>query len=220
MKNEVTLNQLGFFAIVKKSWHVVRSKYWSLAKIFGATFILLFAVRYIPYLLFSSIKDQQILTQILIATMLLEWVIELLISIGWIHILMQVLDGKDVDVSDLFVRKDRFFFYLISAFLFGLLVFVGFILVIIPGIYWALRYAFVPYLVIDRNAGIKEAFHLSSTLTKGSKGTMAWYGAGFLLLNIVGLLALGFGLLVTLPITWIANGMIYRHLLLRLPKAN
>jgi len=55
------------------------------------------------------------------------------------------------------------------SFLYGLIVTVGTLLLIIPGLIWGLTYVFAQYLVIDKKTGIKGSFVHSSLLTYGFK---------------------------------------------------
>jgi hypothetical protein len=58
-------------------------------------------------------------------------------------------DGKVPDVEDLFRGYPHFLNYLAASILYGLMVAIGLILLIIPGIYLALKYQFYGYLIVD-----------------------------------------------------------------------
>ena len=62
-----------------------------------------------------------------------------------------------------------FWKYLFGGILLILIVVAGLVLFIIPGIYLALRFVFVPVILIDKETTIKEAFKKSTDLTKGTK---------------------------------------------------
>jgi uncharacterized membrane protein len=99
-----------------------------------------------------------------------------------------------------------------AGFLVGLVVFVGFILLIIPGIVWAIRYMFVQYIVMDRGLTPLQAMRESSRITYGHKWPLFELAILLLLLNIVGLICLVVGLLVTVPVSWLAITHAYRTL--------
>jgi len=94
----------------------------------------------------------------------------------------------------------------------------GFILLVVPGIYWAIKYSFSELLFIDKEIGIKEAFNLSGKMTQGIKWQLILFGLAILGINILGVLALGVGLIVTVPLSILSNLLLYTHLLSRLPK--
>lgn len=54
----------------------------------------------------------------------------------------------------------------------GLYVVVGFILFIIPGIIMLRRYSLAPYVMLDKNKGIRESMELSANMTKPHSGAI------------------------------------------------
>lgn len=93
-----------------------------------------------------------------------------------------------------------------------LIVIAGFILLIVPGIIASLGLAFVPYTVIDRGTGPISALQESWRITNGHKWRLFLLSLALLGLNLLGALALMVGLLVTIPITWLAVTHAYRTL--------
>lgn len=136
----------------------------------------------------------------------------MLIAIGWTTVALKYASHQSVALKDFFGRYELFFKYTAATILYGLLVFAGFILFIIPGIFWAVKYKMYDYLIIEKNMGIIEAFRESGRITYGSK----WKLFGFLCLtfaiNLLGILALGIGFLVTAPIVILANAYVYKTL--------
>lgn len=90
---------------------------------------------------------------------------------------------------------------------------VSFFLLIIPCIIFALGFSMGIYLVLEKKAGIIESFKMSWAMTKGYKWKLFGYFIGFIGVNLVGALCLLLGLLVTIPVTALAMGEIYRRLL-------
>ncbi len=99
----------------------------------------------------------------------ITWVILVGFYIGYTKIRLELYDGKKPEFSTLF----RYFWLLpeviIAGLLFCLLVSVGLALFIIPGIYWASKYGFFYYVIVDKKAGISESFAQSAKLTDGIK---------------------------------------------------
>lgn len=92
------------------------------------------------------------------------------------------------------------------------LVVIGFVLLVIPGIYLTLAYALALPLVVDKNLGIWESLETSR---KGI--TRCWFrffGFGIigLVIIIVSAIPLGIGLIWTLPWLYAGMGIIYRDL--------
>lgn len=105
--------------------------------------------------------------------------------------------------------------FLATALLYGLIVGFGLVLLIIPGIIWALRFAFATSLVVDRDLDPWAALQESARLTRGVKSSLLGFGLLCLLLNVLGGCLMGLGLIVTVPMTLIAQARLLRHLQLR-----
>ena len=137
---------------------------------------------------------------------------QMFVKMGTISFTLKAHDAPEsAKLNDLWA-PEMFWQYLGASLLVGLIVVVGIILLIVPGIIWALRYMFVPYLVIDRKLGVMAALRESSRITLGHKWQLLGLVVVLGLLNILGLLALVVGLLVTVPVTMLAVAHAYRTL--------
>lgn len=137
----------------------------------------------------------------------------MILGMGGITIVLKFVDGQKPEILDLFRTYRPFLNYLAVSVLYTLLVMVGLVLFIVPGIYWALRYAYGPFLVVDRNLGPLQALKASSEITQGVKWNLLGFVIVLALLNFVGVILLLVGYLITAPITWIASAWVYRKLL-------
>src|SRR3989339_553892 len=147
---------------------------------------------------------------------ILYFVVAIVIGIGIVKISTQVIEGKQPTIADLFSHYHYFWKYMGVSILYMLIVYAGLILLIIPGIIWAIKYQFVYYLVIDKNMGITEAFKASKQMTAQCKGKLFWMYIVFGLISFVGILALFVGTFITTPIVMLAYAYVYKKLL---PKA-
>jgi uncharacterized membrane protein len=141
-------------------------------------------------------------------------IINLGLSYGMIKIFLELVDHKKPKFSELYnyFQVKRLWHYFLANALYGLAIFGGFILLVIPGIYFAIKYCFVPYLVIDKNAGIKEAFQTSAKMTQGIMWKLLGLGILQIFIVFAGLLLFFIGLFIALPIVYIADAYIYRKL--------
>lgn len=88
----------------------------------------------------------------------------------------------------------------------------GLILFIIPGIYLAISYAFVYTLIVDKGMNVWEAMELSRKTV-----TQQWFKFfGLSLLSgviiLISAIPLGIGLIWTIPMTYISYGLLYHRL--------
>lgn len=89
---------------------------------------------------------------------------------------------------------------------------IGFILFIVPGIYLSIAYYMAMPLVVEKGLGPWQALETSRKAV--SKRWFAVFGLCMLigLINMLGMLAFGVGLVWTVPFTAIAFGILYRNM--------
>ncbi|KUK84545.1 MAG: hypothetical protein XE01_1373 [Synergistales bacterium 58_81] len=102
--------------------------------------------------------------------------------------------------------------YLIGSLLLSVLVGVGMALLVAPGVYIAVRYQFMPYLIVDRGMKPLEAFKAAGELTRGSWMNLFLFLLCLVGINFLGTIPLGLGLLITVPVAFIAHARVYRDL--------
>lgn len=98
--------------------------------------------------------------------------------------------------------------YLLTA----IMVFAGFILLIVPGLILATMLMFTSYLVMDRGMGPIEAIKESIRMTKGNRWQIFYLLLALIGINILGFLAVFVGLLVSAPVSLITMAYAYRKL--------
>jgi uncharacterized membrane protein len=139
-------------------------------------------------------------------------VIEIYLSMGIIHIALKIYRKEAIAVRDMFLGWEYFWKTIISAILVGLTVLAGFILLIVPGIVWWVTYMFYSYFVVDKKAGPVEAMKLSRKITVGERWHILGFALVTILANLAGLILLGIGLLVSIPVTALAIVYVYQKL--------
>ena len=93
-----------------------------------------------------------------------------------------------------------------------LVVTIGFLLLILPGIYLSVRWYLFPWVLVDKGVGPFEALRQSWEMTRGSFWNLFLLGFLLCVINILGTMALLIGLLVTIPLSIVAVGHVYRQL--------
>ena len=143
---------------------------------------------------------------------ILVWVVGLILAMGLIRAALAVLDGGRPDVGMLF-HTEGLLPYLVASILVGLAVGVGLILCIIPGLILGFLFAFYGYAIVDRKTGDAiEAMKISWNLTSKNIGPLILLFILAFLINLVGALLCGVGLLFTYPITAVAIAYAWRTL--------
>src|SRR5579859_8063292 len=143
---------------------------------------------------------------------LINFIVGLVISVGWIMIGLNAIRGKEVSLKVFQQPAGKILKYFLGSLLCNFIVFLGFFLFVIPGIYFALRYQFALTLIVDRDAGIADAFAMSAQMTKSVKWNLIGLAIVNGLLNLGGLVLIGLGLIVTLPTSFLAIFAAYEKL--------
>lgn len=144
---------------------------------------------------------------------LVSWALQMLFGLGLMRINLLFLAGEKPGLSELFSQYPLFFKYLGASLLYGLVAVVGFVLLIVPGIIWMIKFQFFGYLMVDKGLGPIEALRQSAKITRGQKWNLFLFGLLIGLINILGFFALVLGLLITIPTTLLAVAFVYRKLL-------
>lgn len=97
-------------------------------------------------------------------------------SYGYILASLKAARAEKPSIKDLFRPFKRFFPVIFSAILLTLIIFVGFLFLIVPGILFLCRLAYTPYLVVDKNKGVFNAMSGSWKMTKGHFWTIFLIG--------------------------------------------
>jgi uncharacterized membrane protein len=133
-------------------------------------------------------------------------------GLGLIKISLEICDGKEPKISDLFSQYRLFFRFLFASILKSLICLFGFILLIIPGIILSIRLSFFDYLIVDKNSKIIESLKKSWEITKGNVWNLFLLYILLGLINFLGFFALIVGLFWSIPTTMITEAFVYRKL--------
>lgn len=144
------------------------------------------------------------------------YVLQLFISVTLIDVSLRLIRGESIawrEAADQMIaaldKTGLVWKYFLTSFVSGLLVVLGFIFFIIPGIYLSLRFMFALFAVIDEDAGVGEALSRSGELTEGIKMKLLVFSIIGGLINIIGAIPFGLCLLVTVPVVALAGVDIY-----------
>ncbi len=145
---------------------------------------------------------------------LIDFVLATIVGLGlYYKIPLNFCDGIRGRIADLFLQYRFFFRYIFATILYGLMCAGGVILLVVPGIYLAIRFSFYGYFIVDKNSGITESLKGSWRITRGSAWKLFLYSLVIGGMNILGALVLMVGLFATIPTSLAAGAFIYRKLL-------
>ncbi len=131
--------------------------------------------------------------------------------VGYSIVAFRLLSGQLFEFGDFFRGFNYFLPLFLASLASTLLVGIG-LLLILPGIYLAVGYMFTTFFIIDYRMEFWQAMELSRKII--SRNWFAFFGFALVLLalNLLGTLAFGVGLLVSLPVTSCAAAIAYKDI--------
>ncbi len=147
----------------------------------------------------------------------------LVLHLGWLFLFSGMLVGlhvmalKSVDgeiprVGNLFGSLERGPAYLLALGIYCLAVSGGLVLLIVPGIYLAIRYCLFAQVITDTSASALAALRKAAGLAHGNWAPLGALFFTAFLLNIAGMALLGMGLIISFPVSLLAIAGFYRSL--------
>jgi hypothetical protein len=132
----------------------------------------------------------------------------------WVY--LKAVRGERIEIRDMFVVfQKNYWNAVIANIVVGVIVGLGIVMLIVPGIIFACRLAFVPYLVVDRDMDVMDALRVSWDMTRGYGWQIFFMGFLAFFIVIGGLLALVVGVFVSLMWISAAFATIYHAVELR-----
>jgi uncharacterized membrane protein len=131
------------------------------------------------------------------------------VKYGAAYAYMKAARKDALKVSDMFDGFDNYLNAVLGSLFVLAVVGIGLILFIIPGIVFACRLAFVPYLIVDRRMEVAEAVKLSWRMTMGHAWTVFLMALLGIPITIAGMACLGVGVIGAIMWMGLAFGSLY-----------
>jgi len=143
----------------------------------------------------------------------LAMILSTYLGMGIWKICINHMRGEDVQLNDLFtISFGQFVHYIIASIINLIVVVLGIILFIIPGIHIACRLILTAGYIVDKNESFDMALKSSWNATKGHTMKLFLWMLLACFLVIVGLIALIVGIFVAIPVISLAIAYIYIQL--------
>ncbi|QQE64040.1 hypothetical protein GFS31_07120 [Leptolyngbya sp. BL0902] len=120
---------------------------------------------------------------------------------GFYFVSFQIARNRPKNFSDFFGGFKKFLPLFLTSLVSGILIFLGLIALVIPGIYLAVAYMFAQLFVIDKNMSFWSAMETSRKLISKRWFSFLILSFALGLLVLAGFLLLGVGALVTIPLS-------------------
>lgn len=239
------MEKFSISEVIRFSWESYKKNWKNLLLVF----LLLATVTYVPGLIAQFLRQDYPLISLLVN--LISALVNIVVNIGLLKIMLNTVDGRDVNIQDLFFAFSKLGLvgkYLLTSVIYGFIILLSglpvglFSFFMLGNIYNANRFSqnintsyliiFIPltilfvgiifmivtkfqfwnYLLVDKEMWEFTGLRKSWNMTKGFVLHLILFGFTLLLLNLVGLIALFVGLVVTLPVSMLAMARVYRIL--------
>jgi hypothetical protein len=126
---------------------------------------------------------------------------------------LDVVDGRRTEAANAGAAVRQGIAVLVCALSYALIVASGLVLLVIPGVYVAVRYApWLHFAVTSHIRDTMESLRRAGALTKGQWLLVGSHVLACLLANIGGAALLGIGLLISFPVALLATASLFRTL--------
>lgn len=186
-------------------WEKTKKHFWFLAVVFIGVWL----VSMIPSFIIGDTQNADARGS---SGGLLGFLIGIFIQIGVIRLTLKILDDVHGTWRDFIPDWETFWNMLLGTILYVLMCIAGFILLIVPGIIWAIKYRFYSYLIVDKRMKALDALKESGRITQGEKMHLFQFALLSILITIAGALVILVGLLAAIPVIAISFAWIYRRL--------
>ncbi|MCK4557026.1 MAG: DUF975 family protein [Candidatus Aminicenantes bacterium] len=158
---------------------------------------LIVGVVWIPYFMILSLDGAGtpggvILQLFAFAYLLLLWPP---FDYGSAFVFLKAVRSEPFEVKDMFIAFENYTNVVLASLLHWAIVSIGFFLLVVPGIIFACKLAFVKYLVIDKKLDPVEAVKESWRMTKGHAGKIFLMGLLAFPIVIAGMICFGIGVI-------------------------
>ena len=141
---------------------------------------------------------------------LIMGILSLYISASITLMSVKYMRGEEVNFDDITaIGFNKFIHYVIAVIISTILMLLGFLCFILPGFYIMARLIFVQYLVLDKDLSFGDAINQSFQISKDDALTLIGFMFAMFFIILIGLLCLVLGLLVAIPVSWLATAQLY-----------
>ncbi len=190
--------------IISQSWAIFRVKW---TQLFGVMALVMVASS-VAGSLVGALQQTDLAGLVPMMSLAVQ-IFSIFLSIGMIKLILAMVRDQQIDYSELFGGGKYLLQYLLGSLVTGLVMFLGYLLLIVPGIIWSIKYMFTLMLVVDEGMDFSLAMKESAQMTVGIKWQLFCFAVALGCINLLGMLALVVGLIVTVPLTSLAMYVLY-----------
>jgi hypothetical protein len=124
------------------------------------------------------------------------------VMVSYLHLAHLVSRNRRIHFSDFFKGFEKFRSLILLNLLIFLIVILGLLMLVVPGIYFAVSYVFSHFFAWFYDRDPYEATRLSRRVVSGNFGQILLLFLILAGINLLGIMALGIGILLTMPFSF------------------
>jgi hypothetical protein len=191
---------------VKKNWPVL---------IFAPAvgYLVVVGLSFLPQIIIARlVQEPSVVMGLNIFAVLVNYVLQAYVSVGIMRLNLQAARGESPAFGTVFSGADRTLPLFVLMVIMVLIIGLGLLFLIVPGIILSLGLCMAPYYCADQKLGPIESLKRSWEATTGHKVSLFLFGLAVLVLALVGLLVCVVGVFVTSAIVSVAQAVVYTRL--------
>lgn len=190
--------------VFSTSWKYTKSQIWVLVGLFIGYCILSGLVSILLMPATSAVGK--------IIANLLNAVISCVFMLGYVKNMFQTLDGEEPQFSAYGSQSRKIVTYFVANLIYAIAVVIGIFLLIVPGIYLAIRLQFFTQLIVEEDCGIVESLRKSWQLTQDQVLPLFLLLLVMIGITVVGCILLFVGFFVAIPLISMMQCYAFRKL--------
>ncbi len=131
------------------------------------------------------------------------------VGYGLSYAYLKASRGDKLEIKDMFAAFQNYWNAVLASLLVGIIIGIGLVLVIVPGIIFACKLAFTPYLVVDKKMEVIEAIKESWRMTGGHAWKVFLIGLLAIPIAIAGAICFGVGIIIAIMWIMLALASLY-----------
>ncbi len=192
-------------------WEGMKKHFWFFFVLLISSFIAYLVMRVFPVGDKTHVVSRN-MTIVGYAVLLVGLLFSVCVNIATTKAQLAVVDGKMPSFAFLAPKPLLWLKLFLAYILVSIIKIVGYVLLIIPGIYFKIRLQFVFYAVIEHGYWPFKAIGHSWEITRGHEWDLLLLNITSFGVNLLGVLGLVVGVFASVPTTLIAHAHVYRKL--------
>jgi len=148
----------------------------------------------------------------------LSFILSGTLMVGIYRAILGMLAGRAPTIEMMFGGFDRFGQAFLASLVYGILIFIGFVCLIVPGVILAIMWLFVTPVLAETNLDFWTAMKASADLTKGYRWDLFCLVLACIPVMLLGLLCCCIGIVLAQAVAFTAFALAYRFLQARQGK--